>query len=424
MSPANDGRSEEQAKGAEVKEVKSTSRIGAVAAHGVSAGRRIGGIIGLSLLFSSLLVACKSQGSPETTVLTETFLSSAVADESVAAWQDNMVRYGVKVGESLDPQGDNKGYGETYYDAAWVFYQIADYTGQKEPWEKYAAWAVETYLDYLEPSYEKPGYWLFSHGLRENLERGGIVNVGNLIKLRDLPAFSNPGWDWNKDGYDDGKYESVSREIAYNLQTHINAEKAGLPRDGAGEDKPRPQYYVEYMEAHLNEWRNQSYRDPQGGRFAPFMFGLTAHALIEFYEWEQANGRDPNAYWPAEVWPTIVDALADLAYWAFNDAKVAGGPHAGKRMWVENVDGHGNGAFRYEDIKEAIPAPDLNLLIAPTYAWLYRQTGDAAFRNMGDVIFSGGVEGAFLDGGKQFNQNYRLSFFYIKWRDEGDARHR
>lgn len=401
-----------------------TSRERAISAQDGRSGRRIWEAVGLTVLLALFLVACKSQGGEGNTALAETFLSSAVAEESVAAWQDNMVRFGVELGESLDPQGQNKGYNETYYDAAWVFYQIAEYTGQKDPWEKYARWATEAYLDYLEPSYEKPGYWLFSHGLRENLERGGIINVGNLIKMRDLAAFSNPGWDWNQDGYDDGNYESVSREIAYNLQTHINAEKVGLPRDIWKDEKSRPQYYVEYMEAHLNEWHTQRYRDPKGGRFAPFMFGLTAHALIEFYEWEQANGRDPNAYWPGEVWPTIVDALAEVAYWAFNDAKVASGPQAGKRMWVENVDGHGNGAFRYEDINEAAPAPDLNLLIAPTYAWIYRQTGDVAYRNMGDVIFSGGVEGAFLGSGKQFNQNYRLSFSYLKWRDEGDARHR
>lgn len=393
-----------------------------VGALGASFGRKLARSAAFSLLLVISLVACKSQGGTETAALTETFLSSAVADESVATWEDNMVRYGTELGESLDPQGDNKGYAETYYDAAWVFYQIADYTGQKDPWEKYAGWAVETYLDYLEPSYTKPGYWLFSHGLRENLQRGGVVTVGQLIKIRDLPAFSNPPWDWNQDGYDDGKYESVSREIAYNLQNHINAEKAGLPRDGGEIEKPRPQYYVEYMEAHLNEWRTQTYLDPKGGRFAPFMFGLTAHALIEFYEWEQLNGRDPNAYWPGEVWPTIVDALADVAYWAFNDAKVASGAQAGKRMWVEDVDGHGNGAFRYEDINTAAPAPDLNMLIAPLYAWLYQQTGDVDYRNMGDVIFSGGVAGAFLDSGKQFNQNYRLSFSYLKWREAGDAK--
>jgi hypothetical protein len=63
-------------------------------------------------------------------------------------------------------------------------------------------------------------------------------------------------------------------------------------------------------------------------------------------------------------------------------------------------------------------APDLNLLIAPAYAWLYSRTGDTTYRDRGDQIFAGGVKGAWLDGSKVFNQNYMWSFDYVKWRSE------
>ena len=59
------------------------------------------------------------------------------------------------------------------------------------------------------------------------------------------------------------------------------------------------------------------------------------------------------------------------------------------------------------------PAPDLNLLIAPAYAWMYRQTGDITYRQQGDQIFAGGVRSADLDEVKQFNQNYEFSFDYL-----------
>ena len=62
-------------------------------------------------------------------------------------------------------------------------------------------------------------------------------------------------------------------------------------------------------------------------------------------------------------------------------------------------------------------APDLNLLIAPVYAWLYHQTGNTVYRDRADQIFAGGVAGAFLSQGKQFDQNYRLSFEYLRWRN-------
>ena len=66
----------------------------------------------------------------------------------------------------------------------------------------------------------------------------------------------------------------------------------------------------------------------------------------------------------------------------------------------------------------AVVAPDLNLLIAPAYAWLYRQTGDTAYRERGDQIFEGGVKYGFIGSGKHFNQHYRWSVEYIKWRDQ------
>ena len=64
-------------------------------------------------------------------------------------------------------------------------------------------------------------------------------------------------------------------------------------------------------------------------------------------------------------------------------------------------------------------APDLNLLIAPMYAFLYRQTGEAKYREQGDALFAAGVDGSWLDGAKQFNQSYWWSFDYVKWRSAG-----
>src|SRR5262249_55260640 len=75
-----------------------------------------------------------------------------------------------------------------------------------------------------------------------------------------------------------------------------------------------------------------------------------------------------------------------------------------------------NRSMWYEAAQPTAWAPDLNLLIAPMYAFLYRQTGDTRYRDQGDAIFSGGVDLAWLDGAKQFNQNYWWSFEYLTWR--------
>jgi hypothetical protein len=62
----------------------------------------------------------------------------------------------------------------------------------------------------------------------------------------------------------------------------------------------------------------------------------------------------------------------------------------------------------------------LNLLIAPIYAWLYQQTGQKQYQLEGDTIWNAGVTGPPGSGigwsGKNFSQQYRWSFDYVKWR--------
>ena len=50
------------------------------------------------------------------------------------------------------------------------------------------------------------------------------------------------------------------------------------------------------------------------------------------------------------------------------------------------------------------------------YGWVYQQTGAQIYRDEGDELFNYGVAGAWLDGGKQFSQNYRWSQKYVEWR--------
>jgi hypothetical protein len=130
------------------------------------------------------------------------------------------------------------------------------------------------------------------------------------------------------------------------------------------------------------------------------MVGLLGEALIQYAEKTQD--------------PRIRPALVQTADGLWDNA------------WIESA-----GAFYYERENPHDPATkprrgavDLNLLIAPIYGWLYRETLLPRFRERGDRIFGAGVRGAWLDGGKQFSQNYRWSFDYVRWRREGDQRPR
>jgi len=348
-------------------------------------------------------------------------LPSQVDVPLLSTWEANMLSWGNNWGKHHNPNGSmgrDARIGATYYDAQYVFYQIADYTGQKEPWYTYAKHAEINYRNYLGKTFRRAGYWRFPHGFFEDYIREEGATTKDIMMIRDNVSFSHPIEFSPNTGYF-GEWASVSRELAYVIQANVIAERARLPRkfdNGA----PRLKTFIRFTESQLYEWRTQTFMNPKSGRFAPFMFGLTAHALIEFHEWETANGRDPNAYWAGKHWPTIKDALKDVSYWAFNEATVRAGDNAGQKMWVPSS-GQNGGAFRYDDTADGSNdvAYDLNMLIAPVYGWLYKETHDVIYRDMGDQLWIGGVKKACLKCllGKVYNQNYRTSFDYIRWRN-------
>jgi hypothetical protein len=338
-----------------------------------------------------------------------------------ALWESNMIANGDYWGNYQNPNGGNgfsARYDNAYYDILWNMYQIKEYTGQEEPWNTYIAYARSAYRDeYYRPSDYNigDGHQRFSHGLLADYLAGGTTTLADIQKIRDNPAFSDLS---EFQGSYDGQSQSISREMAYVLQANVNAEKAGESRNAA-----KVSQFIAWMENHLYEWRSNTFSGE--AFFQPFMFALTAHALIEFYDWEVQNGRNPNAYWPTTHWPTISDALAEFSSWLYNDALVRLGPDAGQRMWVADFSESGYGGFRYADreYEEGAGAiyPGLNLLTSPVYMWVYKITGDVNFRNMGDVIFKGGVPyGNSEASGKEFDQNYRWSFKFIQWRSEAD----
>ncbi len=350
----------------------------------------------------------------------------------LAQWEAEMIEFGHQNGEFLNPingktapeRGDAQ-----YYDATWVFYQIADYTGDSQPWTQYAEFANRWYLnEYLEPNeFKAQGYRRFPHGLLESFERGvGGVTLSDIELLRDKPAYSFVRFLRTTGGH-----EVRSREVAYAAQANIIAEKAGAAR-AIDEGAPTLSHLVPFMGSHMYEWRTKSFEGGTGsGRVAPFMVGLTTHALIEFYEWETENGRDPNTYWhktfplayhdkPLQSrsvrWDTILEAIEDTLTYLHDEATMQS--HPDRRLFVTDEDGYG--AFRYEDIGDSNPAPDLNMLIAPSYAWLYFKTGNEKYRGIADKLFGSAVQNAYLKRGKIFNQNYRRAFEYLQWRQRGD----
>ncbi|MCF6351827.1 MAG: T9SS type A sorting domain-containing protein [Cyclobacteriaceae bacterium] len=357
-------------------------------------------------------------------------------------WESNMTTWGDYWGVYLQtyepPTSGMDSNNGVYYDAQRIYFQIADYTGQAEPWNTYAQEAERIYRVYLDASFNYngtipwfvQGYRRFSHGIAMDAQRtADPISIEGVIRMRDNGAYA---YVLSHDSTALWYRERFSREIAYLISAHINAEKFGHPRQ-----EEALAVYIAMAMKHMDEWITETYADPTNYRLSPFMVALTSEALIEFYEWEVVNERDPSALFtfpsPLILYNStrsISEALQQVAYHMRYTATVESGVNAGKPMWVEDVGGTnypfndeggtGYAALRYESINNARPSPTLSLLIAPLYAWVFKQTGEIDYINIGDQLWEGGVALADISWNtKIYNQNYRWSFDYVKWRNEG-----
>lgn len=297
----------------------------------------------------------------------------------LSTWESNMTTFGRQICNKLVPgagdwafQADN-----VYYDGERVYYQIAAYTGDPT-WKYCASLAEHIYRDgYVMPNNGSVAGWMnFTGGLLMDYERtGDAISRNAVVLISQHASFSTETpLEWSADA-------SYSREVAYAIMAYLNAEAAGAPR------RARLADMVNQAIGHIDQWfitKNAPY-------VRPFMVGITMQALIQAYD-ATHDSRIPAAVKTAldGLWPS---------------------------MWLPD-----SKCFKYTNVVTSSggmdPAPDLNLIIAPAYAWMYYVTGETKYRDRGDQIFAGGVANAqsWLYLGKQFDQNYWWSPAYITWR--------
>jgi len=287
-------------------------------------------------------------------------------------WEQNMLAYGAIHGDTSKEYTTWEGF-PWYYDGEWAFYQIADYTGD-DSWNAAAEHIENTYRSYvLANDGGVPGWRVFPHGLYEDFVRTGDEESRRAVLLlakRSAYAYTAGN-----------KKLGRSRETAYIMQAYMYAEKLGEPN-------AKLPVALEFALGHMDQW----FVSKTAGSIQPFMVGLTAHALIEYDEMVGDERIQP-----------LLERAAD---WLWENA------------WVEaDRSFYYRSGAPYDPTAEPQPgAPDLNMLIAPMYAWLFKQTQEVKYLERGDAAFAGAVRGAYLSGGKQFTQNYRLSFSYLRWR--------
>ena len=278
-----------------------------------------------------------------------------------AIWKDKMLSYGERYCHT----------GDQFYDAIRVYYQIAEYTGNAK-WERCVETYIRSYRDgYLtNHKYGSMGHWIFPHGLMMHYQRTGDEKSKNaVLGLAQKAAFAYAPLDYTA-------ASTSSREVAYNLEAKVLAEELGY------KDDKRIKEMADQALGHYDQW----FVSKTAPYLQPFMAALTAEALIMWYD----KTKDPR----------VLPALKTGADWMW------------EHMWVPK-----QGYFKYMTGDDT-PAADLNLLIAPLYGWLYKMTGDAKYRNMGDTIFEWGITTGYLESPKHFIQNYRWSFNYFVWRGD------
>jgi hypothetical protein len=330
----------------------------------------------------------------------------------LAQWESQMVSFGNKACAELNAATGESALGATYYDAEKVFLQIAAYfPAEAAKWTACAQRAEAAYRDnYVEKAVGEfgygavPGYWVFTDGLRRDFELTGDTRsraaVENLAKAAAVCIPITP-IDWLASA-------SVTREVAYCLNAYLDAEALGFALPS-----PRANELLTLLLGYIDDIITMRYKTSpeddvpatcKGKPYAqPFMFGLAMKTLIE---WDAVH---PDA----RIQPAVKRA-ADFMWDKLRYQPVSA--TQGGRFWYEgctNPDGAWN---VWAQTPGNGPADDLNLLFAPGFAWLYSKGAGEVYRSRGDQIWTVGVTGAWLDGSKQFNQNYYWSFKYVEWR--------
>ena len=302
------------------------------------------------------------------------------------------------------------------YDGGRVYQQISDYDynvlgmpGYQNPahrdhWKRCTELALEPYKDTALAT--KGGFiWeanQFPYGLAMNYLRTGdptmqqAVNVLAAAPMYNLSAGSSP-------------YVSFARIGAYVLDNRLAAEIAGASRS------PLVPREVDVLLGYLDQSYNFSVNNPnqQQYRVLPFAIGLVMEALINYYELDEAEGNAPDARIPLEI-KKVLD-------WWYSTQYIASTHTLAYQPYNVPVDFTLVGGNLYG-------ATSLNDLVSPAYAWYWSKNGDNRYLAEGDDLFNHVFDDAMfynptglLDGGwtwsvKEFNQIYKWSFDYVRWR--------
>ncbi|WP_414475753.1 hypothetical protein [Microvirga sp. M2] len=279
-----------------------------------------------------------------------------------------------------------------YYDRAKIFYVWWARTGDDTLLKRAGDLAVDYRTNYLEANdYGTSAHWSQIAGVALHyLATGDEASRTAVGRVAD--TFAQP---YYSDNVGNVKAEMDQRIQARTLESFLYAKQINAPSAaGNNWDKLLTSSLDKILSAQAADgaWHFSN----SDGAVVPFMAGMLNDTLIDYYTNYKADARIPAAI------KKSVDYL-----WS--------------HTWDEKSQSFNYIEFNAKgEVKE--PAPDLNNMIVDGFGFVYKMTGDATYKERGDKIFAGGVNGAWLEGSKQFNQQYTTSYRYASLRERAEAK--
>ncbi|WP_445505202.1 hypothetical protein [Microvirga sp. G4-2] len=308
-------------------------------------------------------------------------VSSVAAQGSVySKYESNFTRYAAEHWSQEGSSWENA----NYYDRAEIFYNWYNRTGDSSYLTKANALAVNYRDNYLKANdYAPSAHWSQIAGVALHyLATGDTASRTAVGKVAD-----NFAVEYYLDGLGNVQAEMDNRMQARVLESFLYAKKINAPSSNGNN-------WDSLLHSSLNKILSSQGADGgyhfAAGGVVPFMVGLLNDTLIDYYTTYEADPRILTAVKKSldYIWKTCWDEASQSF------------------MYVESANSFG-------EVRE--PAPDLNNLISSGFGWLYKMTGDQTYKARGDKVFAGGVNGAWLEGSKQFNEQYTNSLKYLAY---------
>lgn len=296
-------------------------------------------------------------------------ITSVPAIPNLQTWQNQMVYLGHLWCNPNEVMSWGWEQDVWYYDGGRTYFQIADYTQDPTTWYPCAFNIINQYRDHLlsQGGYIQ-GWRVYPHGLAMSYWRTGdpLAQQAEFL-MSQSSAFAGSGGSI---------YPAYIRETAYAIDMYVKAEQLGAPRN------PLLPASVDYA----LQICDQLFVSDTAQFNQPFFDGLMAEALIQYY------GLTGDTRIPPVI-KTMLDWLWQNAY-------------------SSNVH-----ALAYDTL--AVPVSydsELSNMVLPAFAWYWQLTGDPTYQERADDLFAHAFDTDISYNAKIFNENFRWSFDYVRWR--------